>query len=475
MDIESIDDIYDYYYTGQLDQAQFEYLLQSYDMGGLSYSDLLAIGIGDPVELFGYQDLLPDFGLSKMFENANINRAGLREYFRSAGRSSGNYYVAFGSSGYNYSLKIRSAQKRYFCDSRSLRYTRTNLSLTAGNYLADEGCGLVIGRYDYRPSTGYDNPYDFDFWSPVNSYYNGLKIQLSRNQINGRIYSSAKNYADFHRRFLGGGLLWQNDNILIGAACGFNDLYSSDIEDSRLAEGLNFRYSYSDYELGGEIAQVNRSGGIYLTGAKHLESAIIKTDYWHYAPRFENYNCSGKAASDYRSFYPAGQEIGFRTTQAGETGIATNYDRRNFGIGWQFWKQADDPKLNIMVATRCAIRLQDYAIIRNQMSYSIKNENGAVWLKSAIGEISMPYLEWLGIKLASENKKLIHSECYGFIELKHAQSEHLEFDANLRACFDGSWRGIFTEKALLSGGFRFDIELVIGSDIRTSLIFEKTL
>jgi hypothetical protein len=474
-DIESIDDIYRYYYEGEIDRAQFEYLLQIFDLGKFTYNDILAMGIGEPAQQFADKDSLPPEKLAPIFSQAKINKAGIRSYWDNDGKSSGNYYLHLNSSISDCQLKIRSNNESYFCDNRAVQIARDRMNIIIGNYLVFESYGLTIGRFDYQPSAGYDRTYDFDFWSPVNSYYNGLKTEIASDNFSGRFYLSSKDYNDIKRRFAGGGISFHNELISLGLSCGFNSAEIGGREDTRVAEGASFTLTNNDFQLGGEIAQVKRNIGCYFTAAKQNGYGAFTSDFWHYARHFENYNCSGKAASDYYSFYPTDQDIGFRTAQAGETGAATRFAKGNFALGWQAWKQADDPELNLLASTKLRVALSDFAVIQNQLNYSVKNDKGAIWWKASVGEIPVQYVERLGVKINSDDNGTDNSDSYGFLTLGHTIEEQLNIRADIRGYFDGSWRTLISEKATLYKGFRLDIELVFGDNWRASAIFEKAL
>jgi hypothetical protein len=474
-DIESIDDIYRYYYEGEIDQAQFEYLLQMYDLGKLNYEDILAIGIGEPAQQIAEDDSLSSNGLALIFGQAKVNKAGIRSYWDGDGNSSGNYYFHLNSDNSDYQLKIRSKNDRYFYDNRAIQIARDKLNVTIGNYLVSESYGLTIGRFDYQPSAGYDRTYDFDFWSPINSYYNGLKTELVSGNLSGRFYLSSKDYNDIKRRFAGGGVSFRNELISLGLSYGFNSAEISGRQDTRMAEGASFKLTSNDYQLGGEIAQVKRNIGCYFTAARQNDYGAIDAYFWHYARHFENYNCSGKAASDYYTFYPTDQDIGFRTAQAGETGAAARFAKGNFAFGWQAWQQVDDPKLNLLASARLRIVLSDFAAIQNQFNYSVKSDKGDAWWKMSVGEFPISYVERTGVKINSDDKAMDNSDSYAFLTFGHMIGEQLNIRADIRGYFDGSWRTLISEKATLSGGFRLDIELVFGNNWRTSAIFEKAI
>jgi hypothetical protein len=474
-DIESIDDIYRYYYSGQIDQAQFEYLMAMFDIGRITYEDLLSIGIIDPAELAGNDDSLSQSGIFQLINQSRIRKIGFREYFQPDEVASGNYYCSFAIADAEYRFKIRSKVNKYYCDNRSIRLYKNSVQIELGNYLVSEGYGLTIGRFDYQPSAGYNRAYDFDFWSPINSYYNGVKTEYVYNNFSGRFYLSTKYYDITKKRFSGGGLSFNRDGLTLGVAGGYNYVDINTSHETRMAEGLFFAFSKPNFMLGGEVSQVNRSAACYLTGIKVAEYGTFAADFWSYARHFENYNCSGKAASDYHSFYPADEPIGFRSAQAGETGAAIRMFKRNLALGYQTWKQVDNPELNVIVTARHTMSLDELIVISNQMSYMLKNGKGEFWWKGIVDDLPLSYLERLGFKIETHNSGMDNGDCYGFFGVRSSFKDVLDIRAAIRGYFDGAWRLIITEKTELPGGFYLATELVYGNNWRANAIVEKTL
>lgn len=474
-DIESIDDIYRFYYSRQIDQAQFEYLLEMFDIGRITYEDLLAIGVIDPIESGGKYDSLSQSGLSRLPGQSRIYKIGLRGYFEPDGVIASNYYCALKTTHAEYRFKFRSKDNRYYCDNRSIRFSGDSISVELGNYIVSEGYGLTIGRFDYQPSTGHIRDYDFDFWSPINSYYNGAKTTYVIKDVSGRFYLSSKNYDMIKKRIISGGLSFRHNALILGVNGGYNYIDINGNNEARMAEGLYFTFSEPDYMIGGEISQVKQSAACYLNGAKISECGTFAVDFWSYARHFENYNCSGKAASDYNSFFPTHEPVGFRTAQAGETGASARYARGNFTIGWQGWKQVDQLDLNLMASTRLKLVLLDLAAFSNQINYLVKNNKGAIWWKGVVSDMPISYFQRCGLKIKSGNPKIDNSDSYGFFTFSRDFSEELTLRADIRSYFDGAWRAFIIEKAVLSNGFQLDIEFVFGHKWRASVIFEKAL
>lgn len=444
-------------------------------MGRITSEDLLSIGIIDPAELAGKDDSLSQTGIFQLINRSRIRKIGLREYFESDEAVSGNYYCNFNIAHLEYRFKIRSKANEYYCDNRSIRLTDDSVRIELGNYLVSEGYGLTIGRFDYQPSAGYKRTYDFDFWSPINSYYNGVKTEYVYKNYSGRFYLSSKYYDMIKKRFSGGGLSFNHDALTLGIAGGYNYIDIDRSHETRMAEGLFFAFSRPNFMIGGEVSQVNQSAACYLTGIKVSEYGTFAADFWSYARHFENYNCSGKAASDYHSFYPTDEPVGFRTAQAGETGAAIRLFKRDLALGYQTWKQADNPYLNVIVSARRKVSLDDIFAISNQISYMVKKGKGEFWWKGIICDLPLSFLERLGFKIETDKSGMENADSYGFLSIRNSFGGNLDIRADIRGYLDGVWHPIITEKTELPGGFYLAIELVYGNNWRANAIVEKTL
>ena len=474
-DIESLDDIYRGYYSGMLDNSQYSLLLENYDVGELSQNDFVAAGIFEPAEASIIEDSAFAVDIWQRFILDDIGRFGIRRYSYSSGKTFGNYYVNYRQGNLAIITDIKSFQNKYAFNKRSISYSFDDLNLTVGNYLVNEGYGLTIGRFDYRPSAGYADNGQFEFWQPVNSFYNGLKIQLTGNKFDGRCYYSDKKYGDAGKRFLGSGIDYISDRFSLGAAFGLNRFKRDNYFDQKHAAGINWKIDLEQIEIGGEIARIGNSSGLYLTGIKYLSASNIKFELWNYAEHFDNYNCSGPAASNYHTFYPDNQDIGFLSTQAGETGVASTFFARRYALGWQVWHQAREDNLKLLAVARWAIAIYDKATVLSQIHYSNKDENERLWLKSGISKTGLPLLNWLGVKLAFDESRLINELSYGFIELRYSTLRRLHFSMSLRSYFDGSSSWLFSEKAFLPADLKLDLDLIINDGLRINLGFEKSL
>ena len=96
-------------------------------------------------------------------------------------------------------VKLRNDSGKMSVERRSLSLAEDTYSITVGNYLADYGCGLGIGRFDYRPVSFNKDDNDVNgILFPDNSYYNGIKAAYNKNYS---IMFSRKKYGDFYKTF----------------------------------------------------------------------------------------------------------------------------------------------------------------------------------------------------------------------------------------------------------------------------------
>lgn len=200
---------------------------------------------------------------------------------------------------------------------RKIDYINDNLNLVLGNYSVRIGCGVGIGRFDYRP-VSFEPDYDSgeDILYPDNSFYNGAKMEYKRISI---IYS-AKKYHDISKRIIGG--YWERD--LGEGSVGFTSaatVLSSGAGKRTLGSGSVFG-EMNGGRLAAEVAY-SESGLGYCIRAKGNSNIVIKA--WHYDYSFVNLQSSGYAHTDYESFKDDRFELSFRQPQKGETGLFTNF------------------------------------------------------------------------------------------------------------------------------------------------------
>jgi len=171
-DTECLDDIYQAYYDGEIDGEVFSLLTGSYDTGGLALNDLEAIGA------FERDDLPADSVKTSLNWQLQTVR---------------------------FSIETEDNNGDYFYKKRWLSFSSNYFDVVLGNFGVAEGCGLAIGRFDYRPSAGMTDHIESDLLYPYNNYYNGIKISARGRGFRGRLYYSKKKYISGRKDFLGSG------------------------------------------------------------------------------------------------------------------------------------------------------------------------------------------------------------------------------------------------------------------------------
>jgi hypothetical protein len=449
-DIEALDDLL----SIESDTGLQSFLLENYGYGGLTPYDLMSSGVFDPAEILAPFDSQHGGKFWSEYLASSKSRLGYRIYSRAHNDINSSYYVDWLNPGSELLIDLKSDNGRQSLNRRMFSYWNPNLNLAAGNYSVSEGYGLTIGRYDYRPSSGFSNNSEFDFVYPVNSLYNGFKLVISNDNISNRIYYSDKIYDNARKRFIGTGFRYISSIIDFGAVAGLNYFKFDKTKDQKLAVGINWNIHDKLFEFGGEYAVINQSGGILLNGIFHLNSTDIKANFWHYGNRFENYNCSGMAASDYNSFYA---------------------HESHWSAGWQVWKQSLENKINSLLAMRMYYPVVDSLIGYFQMNYADKRSSSYSWVKAGLKQNRVPLLENTGAKLHYQNNKLSHDLSYAFIDLTRNLNKYIEMSLKLRTYFNGNLRWLFCERAFLAHGFRINAEVIISNGLRGNVAIEKLL
>jgi hypothetical protein len=197
----------------------------------------------------------------------------------------------------------------YSSERRSLKLKGGNWNVTLGNYTADIGAGLSIGRYDYRPVSSPDDESDFIF--PDNSYYNGLKIEYFNK---AKILYSAKKYTNLFKACYGAAVSTdiRAFNIGISSCVGH---FSAGGHKRNLGVGSVYM-AYGPRRFRMEAAYAKSGMGLFTESV--LNSFNLKG--WHYSDSYLNPQSSGYAYPDYKT-YEILDNFRFRQAQAGESGL----------------------------------------------------------------------------------------------------------------------------------------------------------
>jgi hypothetical protein len=224
-------------------------------------------------------------------------------------------YVLLTSSAGNIDLafKGRDENGAWRTERRSVSYVDDDFKLKLGNFTSRIGCGMGIGRFDYRPvSYESDLSRGEEFLFPDNSYYNGFIISY-RDYLD--LIYSIKKYYNVRKNFAGASVSIDISDLTAGLTASGTVLSSEDVSRT-LGAGSIFILK-NDGELRSEI-------GYGESGIGFCAQALRKNydvRFWHYDNSFINLQSSGFAHPDYESFSDDRLELSFRQPQKGETGL----------------------------------------------------------------------------------------------------------------------------------------------------------
>jgi hypothetical protein len=205
--------------------------------------------------------------------------------------------------------KGQKRDSKYSAERRSLKLKGGSWNVTLGNYTADIGAGIGIGRYDYRPLSNPDDESDIIY--PDNSYYNGLKVEYLNK---ASILYSAKKYSNLYKAFYGAAVSTdiRECNIGISAAA---TCFSAGNRDLNLGSGSIYIVD-NRRRLKMEAAYAESGIGFFAESILHS----FKLKGWYYSDSYLSPQSSGYAYPDYKSF-KLFDDYSFRQTQAGESGF----------------------------------------------------------------------------------------------------------------------------------------------------------
>jgi len=225
--------------------------------------------------------------------------------------NSGYYLMDVSLRQMQFGYKGRNNNNNWQTERRSLRYTNSAWDITAGNYTADCGLGLTIGRFDYRPiSSSRQSTINALF--PDNSYYNGLKVIYRENQ---QLCCSVKKYGNASKSFWGGYFSRRLQSLELGIALGAT-LLSADSYRKSLGVGSIYAANES---LGVRAELAYGESGIGFTLKTIQKGFDIRV--WRFDKSYINLQSSGYAYPDYISYVDESTGLVFRQVQAGESGM----------------------------------------------------------------------------------------------------------------------------------------------------------
>jgi len=475
-DIECLDDLYQAYYEGDIDNDIFSILLDSYNVGGLHPLDLAAIGAVERNDLMTESDksFYNDFWSKYLFPLKG--KAGLRRYSKNLEKFTNYYYINWQRENIRVSAESKESEGANSWRKRALLWSAEPFEITIGNYTADEGYGLAIGRFDYRPSAGLNDDSSSDFLYPLNSYYNGIKFAKLNSNFGRRFYYSEKKYDDSRKTFIGSGFDYNTDSFIGGFSLGYNRFVSEDLDDNRLSAGVNINLSADEFSLSGEYAYSNKSNGLFIRGERQLNGVNIRTEYWHYEDDFKSYNCSGPSASDYQSFYPEEQYLGFRSAQAGETGMTVKYAVPYMSAGLMLWSHSSNNNINSLYNFRFRKPIANHLRLFAVSSAKIRNENRYFWLKAGLDIKDYPIIRQSGLKLYFIDKTdLTNDKSYTFLKFSKSLKDDFTMFLNLRNYLDGYNRLFIGEEYISGSGISIIAEATFYNGVRVNVRIEKVL
>ncbi len=379
-------------------------------------------------------------------------------HFRSAHIRLGNKIVD--NKSYNYilasvehgnissKLKLRNDNGKMSAERRSLSFTDDNYSIMVGNYLAEYGCGLGIGRFDYRPVSFNKDDNDVNgILFPDNSYYNGIRAVYNKNYS---VLYSIKKYDDFYKTIYASSISKQIYAISMGMTVS-HTLLSSSEGNKTLGAGSIFLNTL-DGGLKVEVAYGESGAGsaIRITGQDYLFKG------WYYDDSYTNLQSSGYARTDYQSFTDDWFELSFRQPQAGEKGFFTR-DRiniKNVDIlgAAEVWKKPNGKTVNLdnSLLIRFPVNKSIAAFMRYSNLLSKTQNRGIIDLGT---EIRRDFRIDTKISFWIENNSMVESKSQYYIFFSSPLSAYLRMGGRLRWKFDGSFDFFIEETIVLNRDF----------------------
>jgi hypothetical protein len=371
-----------------------------------------------------------------------IIRSGQRlDNGKSSAYYSGN--VTWGNISLNY--KGRNFNNQWTTEHRAIYLRNNKIGLTLGNFTADIGQGLGIGRYDFRPVTGISEVSE-DFLYPQNSYYNGIKIDYSNFAT---LIVSQKKFGSLKKGFLGSSLSYRAGEYLFGITASAMSL--STTPKQAFGSGSIF-IANSARGLLGEIG--------YCESGVGLVTKIKKDGFdirlWHYDNGFTNLESSSYAHPDYIIFRPDSSSVGFRQAQSGESGLLI---RKAISIGCavisggsEIWKRTPESS----VASDISITGRVYLGQDMSLGAGLWDRQGSISARS-ISQLGFYYQGSFSISpLISfwvADGAIVNSRSFSQIYCRLPVNSNFTFASRIRHKFDSHYECFLEEKTVLGEHF----------------------
>jgi len=353
----------------------------------------------------------------------------------------------FGYGDFEAGIKIRESNGTRETEKRYIYLAKDDYSITLGNFTADIGCGLSIGRFDYRPLSLESDQDDLGrFLFPDNSYYNGLKAEILNRYT---LIYSVKKYNGMYKNTIGTALEVPIRSFRIGVSGAAATL--SDGAVSRTIGAGSIIVASDPAGLKGEIAYGHSGTGVSVQAIR--PDLAIKG--WYYDKSYLNLQSSGFSHPDYQSYTIENTDLSFRQPQRGESGFYarkdTKYRNIEFTNAAEFWK---NPRIGrIQYNNSVLTKYQISSRIVSRVGYTISERNGIRYdrLETGIGIYDKYELEARAyINFVQKTVARDYSKFYIMAILPLVNS------MSLAGRFSWSFEGLFDyfleERLLLDGG-----------------------
>ncbi|UCC78834.1 MAG: hypothetical protein JSW64_11190, partial [Candidatus Zixiibacteriota bacterium] len=358
-------------------------------------------------------------------------------------------------------LKLRNDDgRKVLTERRSFEIKNGNYSVILGNFPVDVGCGLSLGRFDYRPVSFESDEGGLNrFLFPDNSFYNGIKAEYLNNHM---ILYSVKKYNDVYKKTFGSVLSTGLHSTRIGITGSFTRL-SSGSGSKTLGVGSIFVYLEED-RARAEVAYGESGPGACIE--------VAKPDYvlrgWYYDDSYINLQSSGFSHPDYQSYTDFPSEISFRQPQRGETGFYVRkrvlYKNLEFADAAEFWKNPRVDYINYTnsLQTRIFVSSGITSLIR----YTVYSKNNLYKNKIESGiKIFKRYNIDARVLLSFENESIVNDDSRLYIMSSFPVTRSVSLASRLRWYFDGEFdyfveeRVFLTDRLFLKATYRWKEDL----------------
>jgi hypothetical protein len=454
-DIKTESDWEYYYINGYIDYNSYQLLREIAE--GTDIDDTLefitsTLGIS-PVELSEIF-VIPGrrkTGDEKLYSRESISRwsGRLRLGSKIQNETNESFLLASVRSGkMDFYLKLRNDERgRTATERRSFKIKKDKYSITLGNFTNDIGCGLGLGRFDYRPVSLESDEDEFNqFLFPDNSYYNGIKAEYQKNHA---IIYSVKKYNDVYKNTLGSLLSAKLHRAKVGITGSFTGL-TSDSDTKILGVGSIF-IDLEEDGTGAEVAYGESGAGACVQVAK--PNYVLRG--WYYDDSYINLQSSGFSHPDYLSYTDQRSEISFRQPQSGETGFFVRkkitYNKIEFRNAAEIWK---NPRTNhISYDNSFQTRMFISSRITSLIRYTVYNKRDYYRNKIESGiNMRNKYDINVRVLMSIEDESIVNDDSRFYVISTFPLTRNITMAGRLRWRFDGEFDYFIEERLMLGDG-----------------------